>query len=289
MTEKIKNNDENYKISVVMSVYKNDIPENFKIAVDSMLNQTYKPSEIVLVIDGPVPEGTEKLLKEYEKDKLFNVIRFEQNKGLGIALQTGCENAKYPIIARMDSDDIAYPTRFEKQINYLKENPSCDAVGTFGVEFIDNPENTFTNKIMPVTDEEIKKYLKKRNPFNHMTMTMKKDMVMKSGNYQDWYFAEDYYMWLRMYLNGANFYNIPEVLASVRINEDTFARRHGMKYFKSIKGLFKFMRKNKIIGFFSYIKNVLIRFAGHVLVPRKMKKKMYAKFLRKSAETTENK
>ena len=113
---------------------------------------------------------------------------------------------------------------------------------------------------------------------------MKKNKVMESGNYQDWYYAEDYYMWLRLYLNGANFYNIPEVLAKIRINEDTFGRRHGMKYFKSIKNLFKFMRKNKIIGFFSYIKNICIRFVGHVLIPRKMKKKMYSKFLRNKAE-----
>lgn len=278
----MENNKENnqYKISVVMSVYKNDLAKNFKIAVDSILQQTYKPSEIVLIIDGPVPEDTEKLLSVYEKDKMFNVIRFEQNKGLGTALQVGVENAKYPIIARMDSDDISYPERFEKQINYLKEHPEVDAVGTYGIEFLDEPENTFAIKEVPITDQEIKQYMKKRNPFNHMTMTMKKDKVMQSGNYQDWYYAEDYYMWLRLYLNGANFYNIPEVLAKIRINEDTFGRRHGMKYFKSIKNLFKFMRKNKIIGFFSYVKNIFIRFAGHVLIPRKMKKKMYSKFLR---------
>ena len=128
MPEKTKNNSDNYKISVVMSVYKNDLAENFKTSIDSILNQTYKPNEIVLVVDGPVSMETENLLKEYEKNNLFNIIKFDKNKGLGIALQKGCEQAKYPIIARMDSDDIAYPTRFEKQINYLKENPTCDAV-----------------------------------------------------------------------------------------------------------------------------------------------------------------
>lgn len=276
-----KNND--YKISVVMSVYKNDLAKNFEIAINSILNQTLKPNEIVLVIDGPVPNDTEELLSKYKKNNLFNIIRFEENKGLGTALKVGVENAKYPIIARMDSDDIALPERFEKQINYLKENPEVDIVGAFGIEFIDEPENVFSEKVVPVTDKEIKEYLKKRNPFNHMTVTMKKSKVLESGNYQDWYYAEDYYMWLRLYLNGANFYNIPEVLTKIRINEDTFARRHGLKYFKSIKNLFKFMRKNKIIGFFAYIKNIIIRFIGHVLIPKKIKNKMYSKFLRKKA------
>ena len=282
----MKKQDEQYKISVVMSVYKNDAPDNFVTAVESIINQTYTPSEIVLVVDGPVPEETDKILKKYEKDALFKVIRFEQNKGLGTALQVGVERAKYPIIARMDSDDIALETRFEKQIDFLKEHPETDVVGTFGIEFIDSPDNTFSEKNVPITNEEIKKYMKKRNPFNHMTIMMKKEKVLEAGNYQDWYYAEDYYMWLRLNLIGANFYNIPEVLTKIRINEDTFARRHGLKYYKSIKNLFKFMKKKKIINGFEYLKNIMIRFVGHVLIPKKMKKKMYAKFLRNKVKET---
>jgi len=271
---------EENKISVLMSVYKNDVPEDFETAINSILNQTYKPSEVVLVIDGPVPDGINNVIKKFEDNKIFKIIRFEENKGLGTALKVGSENCTYPLIARMDSDDISLPNRFEEQIKYLSSHPEVDVVGTFGTEFIGNVDNTFALKTVPVTDEEIKKFMKKRNPINHMTVIMKKEMLLKSGGYQDWYYAEDYYLWLRMFLNGATFYNLPMDLARIRMNENSYARRHGLKYFKSIKKLFKFMRKNKIIGYFAYLKNIIIRFIGHVLVPKKLKRKMYQKFLR---------
>lgn len=267
-------NEENYKISVVISVYKNDIAENFKIAVNSILNQTYYPSEIILIVDGPVSQEINKLIIKYEENSLFRIFRFKDNQGLGKALEFGCNNAKYPIIARMDSDDISEPYRFEKQINYLKENPECDVVGTMGDKFSNFNNKKYLNKL-PTTDAEIKKCLKKRCPLNHMSVLMKKSTLMKCGNYKDWYLAEDYYLWIRMCLSGAVFYSIPEKLVKIRFDKCSLLRRHGIKYFKSIASLFKLMHKNKIINLFSYYKNIIVRFVYHVLIPVQIKYLFY--------------
>lgn len=267
-----------YKISVVMTVCQYDDAGDFEMAVESILNQTYQASEIIIVVDGVVSQEIETLLQKYESNTQFKIIRLPENVGLGLALQKGCTEAQYPLIARMDSDDVSEPTRFAKQINYFLQNKDCDVVGTFGVKFFDNLENIYAKQKLPIGNLEIRKIIKKRNPLNHMSVMMKKDMLMKSGNYQDWYLAEDYYLWVRMCLKGAVFYNIPENLVNIRVNDKTFTRRHGMKYFKSLKQLFKFMLANKLIGRWTYWKNIFVRFIYHVLIPRYLKKMIYRKF-----------
>jgi len=270
--------DFGFKISVVMSVYQNDDAESFRCAVESVLNQTYLPSEIILVVDGLVSKEIKIILKEYAMNELFRIIRMPEKVGLGLALQKGCTEAQYPFIARMDSDDISDPTRFEKQIKYLQENPNCDVVGTFGVKFFNSFENVYDEKKLPITDQEIKRTMQKRNPLNHMSIMMKKESLLKCGNYQDWYLAEDYYLWVRMCLNGVIFHNIPENLVSIRVDNRTLARRHGIKYYKSLKRLYKFMLTNKIISCWRYLKNILTRFVYHVLIPKWLKKLVYRKF-----------
>ena len=140
------------RFSVCTSVYKNDKPEFIKVALDSILvNQTLKPDEVVLVQDGPVPDSTTHLLSDYENayKGVLNVIRLEENGGLGNALRIGVENVKYDIVARMDSDDICAPDRFEKQLAYLESHPECDIVGGQITEFIDTPDNIVGKREVP--------------------------------------------------------------------------------------------------------------------------------------------
>ena len=123
----IQNNnlDKNYpKFSVAMSVYKNDNPEWFDIALYSIVTQTIPPNEIVLIIDGPVTSEIHNVIDKYDclYKNLFKVIEFKENKGLGIALKTAVENCSYELIARMDSDDISIKNRFEQQLKYFEGN-----------------------------------------------------------------------------------------------------------------------------------------------------------------------
>lgn len=281
----------NKDISVLTSVYKNDIPKNVKIAIESIVNQTLKPKQIVMIIDGPVSDELMETINELAKKyKILEVYPLEKNVGLGTALKIGTGYCKYDYIARMDSDDIAVPERFEKQMACFESDPELSLVGSNAQEFFNEPENLANIKAVPETHEEIVEFMKERCPFCHMSVIMKKDMLEKAGGYEHWYYAEDYYLWIRMFLAGAKFYNIQENLMYVRINYDTFERRGGMKYYKSIKGLLKIMKQNELLGFMRYNKAKLKRYVGHVLVPKKLKSKLYMKFMReKNSENEEGK
>ena len=270
--------------SVCTSVYKNDRPEYVRVALDSMLvDQSVKPAEIVLVQDGPVPEGLSSLLSEYESTypNVMHVIRLENNGGLGNALKLGVENAKYDICARMDSDDICLPDRFEKQLAYLEAHPECDIVGGQMTEFIDTPDNIIGRREVPLTNEEIYEFMKSRCALNHVTVMFRKEAVLKAGNYQDWFWNEDYYLWVRMMMAGCKFANIPDVAVNVRSGADQYARRGGKKYFDSEIGIKKLMLEKGMITRKEYMINYIQRFIIQLLLPNSVRGWVFRTFARK--------
>ena len=269
--------------SIITSVYKNDNPEYVRVALDSMLDsQSVKPSEIVLVRDGQVPSELDELLNEYESrySEVFNIIRLEQNRGLGNALKLGVENAKYELVARMDSDDICLPVRFEKQLQYMENHPEVDIVGGQMTEFIGETSNIVGKRIVPLENDAILEYMKSRCALNHVTVMFRKDAVLKSGNYQDWFWNEDYYLWVRMWLNGCKFGNLDSVLVNVRSGADQYARRGGMKYFRSEKGIQRYMRDNHLINIRIYFVNVTKRLIVQVLLPNWLRGWVFRTFAR---------
>lgn len=270
--------------SVCTSVFKNDNPDFVRVALDSMLvNQTVKPDEIVLVQDGPVPERLKALLSEYEEEysTKMNIIRLEKNGGLGNALKLGVENAKNSIIARMDSDDICLPDRFEKQLAYLEAHPECDILGGQMTEFIGAPNNIVGRREVPLSNEDIYEYMKSRCALNHVTVMFRKESVLKAGNYQDWFWNEDYYLWMRMMIAKCQFANIPDVVVNVRSGEDQYARRGGKKYFDSEIGIKKLMLDNGMISKKDYCVNYVERFIIQLLLPNKVRGWVFRRFARK--------
>ena len=269
--------------SVITSVYKNDTSDCVRVALDSMLvNQTVKPDDIVMVQDGPVPEELSIVLDEYQSryGGIFNIIRLSDNKGLGNALMLGVENAKYDIVARMDSDDICLPDRFEKQLAYLENHPECDIVGGQMTEFIGTPENIIGKREVPQDNEGIYTYMKSRCALNHVTVMFRKDAVLKAGNYQDWFWNEDYYLWVRMMMNQCVFANIPDVAVNVRSGTDQYARRGGKKYFDSEIGIKKLMLKNGLISRKDYFVNYIQRFIIQLVLPNSVRGWVYRTFAR---------
>ncbi|GHU75432.1 glycosyl transferase [Spirochaetia bacterium] len=268
--------------SVTISIYKSDNPDYFKMAMNSILNQTLPPDEIVLTIDGPISAELNNIAEEYAKlSPIFEIIRLQENRGLGFAHKIGVENCSNQLIAIMDSDDIAVSDRFEKQVQYLEEHPDVDIVGGYIYEFIDTIENIVGIRDVPLVDEDIKKYLKKRCPLNHVTVMFKKEAVLKCGNYQDWQFNEDYYLWCRMFLSGFQFGNIPDNLVYVRVGKDMYNRRGGWKYFKSEARLQKFMLDKKIINNYEYNINILTRFAVQIMLPNSIRGYIFRHFFRR--------
>jgi len=273
------------QFSVSMCVYGKDNPEHFKTAMDSVINQTAPPDEIVLVVDGPIPQELQTAIDGFcEKHDNLNVIYLEKNSGHGEARRIGISNCRYPLIAIMDADDISLPDRFEKQLAKFKENPNLSIVGGNIREFIGSPENVVGVRQVPMSDEDIKNYMKSRCPFNQVTVMFKKDSVELAGGYLDWFSNEDYYLWIRMALCGFEFANLDEILVNVRVSKEMYARRGGWKYFRSEAKLQMFMYKKRIISVFRLIYNVLVRFAVQVIMPNGFRAFIYKRFARESAE-----
>lgn len=268
--------------SVCMSVYSGDNVTYFREALESIFTQTRKPNEVVLVVDGPVTTAIDGVIEEYSNmDTPLVVIRLENNSGHAIARQAGLDAAQYEYTAIMDSDDIAVRDRFEKQMAYMEAHPEVDVVGGQISEFIGDPSNVVGARIVPVEDAGIKAYLKSRCPMNLVTVMLKKASVQKAGGYIDWYCEEDYYLWVRMVELGMKFANLLDNLVNVRVGEEMYQRRGGVKYFKSEARLQKYMYKHGIISLPRYLYNVAGRFAVQVAMPNKVRGFVFQKLFRK--------
>lgn len=271
------------KYSVLMSLYYKENPSYLRKSLDSMMNQTVKPDEIVMVFDGLLTKELYEVMDSYvsENPNLFRIVKNECNLGLGLSLQKGLKMCKNELVARMDTDDISKKYRCEKQLDLFNAIPSLDIVGGNIGEFIDSPEKIVSYRNVPQNDNEIKKFMESRCGFNHMTVMFKKSSVINSGNYIDWFYNEDYYLWLRMMENGCIFANIDDVLCYVRVGKDMYARRGGLKYFKSELSLQRYMFQHKIINCNKYILNVVKRFIIQVILPNQLREIVFKLFARK--------
>lgn len=274
--------DEYKKYSVLMSVYYKEQPEYLKQAIESIQMQTLPSDDFVLVCDGPLNDALDAVIadKQQEMGTSLNVVRLETNGGLGNALNEGIKHCKNELIARMDSDDIAYPNRCEKQIAVFNAHPEVSICSGIVEEFTTDPNAVDAVRVPPETNTEIVEFAKKRNPFNHPCVMYKKSAVEAVGSYQDFYLLEDYYLWLRMLMVGYQGYNIQEPLLHMRAGADMYKRRAGWKYVKTQIRLFKFMRRQGFIGTGQYIKSCAIR-SGSALAPNWLRKFMFEKTLRK--------
>lgn len=273
----------NKNFSVAMSVYKNDNPTDFKLAVHSIYNkQTIRPSEIVLVKDGPIPTELEAAVQKLCKDiPIIKVISFEVNRGHAAARQGGLDNASNELVAIMDSDDVAVSTRFEIQLKAFEEHPEVTVVGGNINEFIHETNNVVGSRIVPEKDEDIKDYLKSRCPLNLVTVMYRKSKVQEVGGFIDWYCEEDYYLWIRLAIAGHKFYNVQKNLVDVRVGEEMYQRRGGIRYFKSEAKLQMYMWNHKIISLPNYLYNVIIRFIVQVAMPNSLRSWVFQKFARR--------
>ena len=268
--------------SVLMSVYHKEKPEYLKQAIESIQAQTYPTDDFVLVCDGPLNSELDAVIttKQQEMNGVLKVYRLDKNEGLGNALNAGINHCKNEPVARMDSDDVAYPDRCEKQIDVFNTHPEVSICSGIVEEFTTDPEVVDARRALPETNAKIMEFAKKRNPFNHPCVMYKKSAVEAAGSYKDFYLLEDYYLWLRMLMAGYQGYNIQEPLLHMRAGSDMYMRRAGWKYAKTQAKLFKFMKDSGFIGNGQYIKSCVIR-SGSALAPNWLRKFMFEKVRRK--------
>ena len=216
----------NLKYSVLMTVYTKDNPDYFALSLDSMINQTCKPDEIVIVKDGPIRKQLQDII-DSRKNRQVKIIQLQLpvNKGLGLALNEGIKICKNELIARMDADDYSMPNRCELQLKAFEKYPDLDIIGCPVDEFVDDIDNVVGCRNVPYTNDEIYAFAKKRDPFNHPTVMYKKSVVLKAGMYSDYRKNQDTDLWIKMLSNGAQCMNLKEHVFRFRFDSATYRKR----------------------------------------------------------------
>ena len=264
-----------------MSLYYKEKPEYFSQCMKSILSQTVLPEQIVIVKDGPLNAELDAELDKWLalNPDLYSIVPLEKNQGLGLALAEGILHCRNELIARMDTDDIAVKSRFEKQLKEFSLDPELDICGSNISEFEGNPQNIVSKRIVPLHDDDIKRYQKYRDSFNHMTVMYRKSMVLKAGNYQSCLLMEDTLLWVHMIQAGAKCKNIEEPLVLVRVGNDMYERRGGWEYFLKYREGKKKVLETGYISFFDYTYAVSIQLIV-ALIPNKMRSNIYKRHLR---------
>jgi glycosyltransferase involved in cell wall biosynthesis len=249
--------------SVLISIYSKETTIHLTAALNSIINQTLVPDEIVLVKDGPLTTGLDEVIKDFcsKFPNLFKVLSLPFNLGLARALNEGLRVCKYDLIARMDSDDICFPDRFEKQIAYFTTN-DVDILGGQLIEFGKDIDDVISHRKVPLHHQDIVRFMKYRSPFSHPSIILKKSVYEALGGYDSEIFPEDYDFFVRAYLKGFKFANLEDTILWFRMGEDqskAIKRRWGIQY---AKNEFKLYKKFYNLGFYNipmFIKAVMLK------------------------------
>lgn len=269
------------KFSVLMPVYYKDNPLFFERALTSItVDQTIMPDEILIVEDGPIGDSLHEVVNKFKsKFKFIKTYQIKENRGLGNALRIGVELCTFDYIARMDSDDISMPQRFEQQLEFIKNN-KCDAVGSDVAEFAEDENDIKRFRRVPKEYDDIVKFSKRRCPINHPSVMFKKHSILSAGNYRTNYLLEDYDLWVRLIQKGFIILNTGTVLLKMRADENLYIRRGGIKYFYSMYNFQKFLFKTRYISWCVFITNLLTHFIVKMIMTGNIRKIFYGKVLR---------
>lgn len=266
--------------SVLMSAYAGDHAVWLTDALESMTSQTLMPSQIVLVLDGPVGQEIERAVECFEESHpgMLRCVRLAQNVGTGPALNAGLPYCSSDIVMRMDSDDLSCPERCEAQMKKLAEG--FDMVGCNVTEFSSDPMCPNALRVMPETNEEIVRFGKRRAPFVHPTFAVRRSALEAVGGYRSVPYAEDFDLFARLLTAGYRGYNVQEPLLRVRVDEGAYRRRGGFSY---LRDMLKFNALQLREGWFSP-NDFLVRSAANAfvaLMPNALRDGVYKRLLRK--------
>lgn len=271
------------KVSVLICVYSGDLPFELERAILSTgLAQTVRPYEIILIVDGPVSEEMNTTIQSLcERDRTLRVYRLPENVGLANALSIGIEKCSGNYIARMDADDISRSHRLQRLIEKCSSNKNLDIVGSYIEEF-DSGAKRWVREV-PLSDFEIKKRAWLKSPFNHVSVIMKKEFLLKIGGYRAVGNIEDYDLWLRSISENATLANIPEVLVDVKFDKKTISRRKGINYLRNEVALFTRLYREKKLPFNHYVLLLVLRVPVRLL-PSFLFSKLMRNLMRKRSQ-----
>jgi glycosyltransferase involved in cell wall biosynthesis len=267
------------KLSVLISVYDKESPVFFDQCLESLAQQTLSADEVVIVEDGPLGEELRSTIDGWRTMLPIVSLRMPAHVGLGAALRAGLYACEGEYIARMDSDDICVPERFERQVTYLDANREVDVVGAAIAEFQQNPSAPQTIRRLPASGDALRRFARSRTPMNHMTVVFRKSSVVAAGNYESCQGFEDYHLWARMLTLGYQLRNLKDVLVFARCGNGMQGRRGGLAYLKREIRFQSFLRRMGLLDMAGSVWNILIR--GSVrLAPDSIRALLYRSLLR---------
>ncbi|GAB6034737.1 glycosyltransferase [Galenea microaerophila] len=244
-------------LSVLMSVYFKEKPEYLEACLQSLDEQTVKPDEVVLVEDGPISFELKAVIERFRESLNIVSVLLEQNVGLACALNEGLKHCSYDLVARMDTDDIALPNRFEKQVAFMQENPDVAASSGFIEEFNDTGD-VVSQRVLPLEHGALVNFAKKRSPLSHPAVIFRKQAILAVGGYPEFRNAQDYALWSLLIVKGYKLANLPDILVRMRTGSEMMGRR-GVEFLKREVTLIKFQRSIGFLTLNEYIFNLLAR------------------------------
>lgn len=261
-----------------MAIYAGDRSAFLERAFRSSVNdQTLKPSEVVIVQDGPISADLATTLGALVAASPVpaSVIELPANGGLAAALERGLAACRFDIVARMDADDVSLPHRFVNQLQAI--DGGLDLVGAGMLEFADEDGVLLGRRVPPTGNEHIASYARFHDPFNHPTVVYRRSAVAMAGGYQNVGRMEDYWLFARMIQAGALVGNLPEPLLMYRVGAGAYARRGGWDQLRAELALQRQFRRVRFTTRLQWLRNVLVR-GGYRLVPEALRKIAYRRF-----------
>ncbi|MGD0731242.1 MAG: glycosyltransferase [Terracidiphilus sp.] len=262
-----------------MSVYQKESPSYFNQSLNSLAAQTLPADEVVIVEDGPLGEPLLAVIAAHSKDLPIVSLRLPVQSGLGAALRAGLYLCRGEYVARMDSDDISVPERFQMQVDFMERNRDVDVVGSAIAEFDQDSSTPHSVRLLPAGGAALRRFARSRTPMNHMTVLFRKSSVVGSGNYESFQGFEDYHLWARMLTLGYRLHNMKDILVNVRCGNGMQRRRGGLAYLKAEIAFQRFLRKMGLLGAPGSLLNIMLR--GPIrLAPDSIRALFYNLFLR---------
>lgn len=270
---------EDREFSLLLPVYAGDTAEHVRLAFDSSVGgQTLPPAEVIIVQDGPVGDPLTAELDRLvaESSVPVEVVRLTRNVGLTEALNAGLAACRYPVIARMDADDVSVADRFERQWELIAAG--ADLVGTGMVEFERDPDVLGARRVPPVGSDRIRDHARTHNPFNHPTMMYRRAAIEAIGGYEPFGKMEDYWLGIRMIASGARTENIADPLLKYRVGSGAFERRGGLEEARTEWRLQRAMLRIGFITRGQYVRNVVVK-GAYRLMPAGVKRVLFRRFI----------
>lgn len=267
------------KFSVLIPVYSGDSAEGFKKALASIFSNTIVPNQVVVVVDGPVDAGINRVLSGFSDEDCLVIIRLDKNGGLVRALNVGLNHCDHELVARCDADDVNFEHRFAEQINLFSENPDLIISGSQVLEYC-SETSSLLMKSVPCTHNEISSLVRFRNPMNHMSVMFRKSAVINIGGYPNIKYREDYALWASLIAGGATASNHPDALVRASAGVEMYARRGRSSDLVYEIQLQRHLHRLGLLTSFEVLRNLVVR-GGNMLVGTFIRGLVYRRFLRK--------